>query len=239
MAGTAAVAVLALVLAAVWTVRSWAGDGGEPGAKAAPLPAEANGKTVAPAAAPDAPAERYDPDSGAELLGTPAPAWEVERWVRGGPLTLEALRGQVVLVRWWTEECRFCEATLPGLERLRKRYGDDGLVVVGMFHPKPQRDRSNAHILGVAKRLGFEGPIAFDRDWKTLERYWLDGHPERNWTSVSFLIDRDGRFVWVHGGGEYHRTDDPAHARCDVQWNELMESLGRAIATPASPPPTP
>lgn len=201
---------------------------------AALAPPAAAREPLAPAAAPV-----YDPDSGAELLGTPAPAWSVARWVRGGPLSLDRLRGKVVLVRWWTEGCRFCEATLPAIEALRVRHAGDGLVVVGMFHPKPPREVSNAHILRRAKELGFGGPIAFDRDWTTLGRYWLDGHDERNWTSVSFLVDRDGRIVWVHGGGEYHRTDDPAHARCDVQYGELLEALEAALAAPPSPPPAP
>lgn len=193
----------------------------------------------APEAVVTAPPAPYDPDSGAELLGTPAPAWEVARWVRGGPLSLDRLRGKVVLVRWWTEGCHFCEATLPGIERLRLERADDGLVVVGMFHPKPPRELPDARILRRARELGFGGPIGFDRDWKSLERFWLDGHPERNWTSVSFLVDRDGRIVWVHGGGEYHRTDDPAHHRCNVQWEELLEALDAALARPASPPPAP
>src|SRR5437867_8826231 len=46
-----------------------------------------------------------DPDSGAELLDTPAPAWTFTRWI-GPPLTLASLRGKVVLLRWWTEDCR-------------------------------------------------------------------------------------------------------------------------------------
>jgi len=175
-----------------------------------------------------------DPDSGAELIGTPAPPWAFDRWVRGGPLSLDKLRGKVVLVRWWTEGCHFCESTLPAIERLQREHPND-LVVVGVFHPKPPHAVSNAHVLEVASELGFDGPIAFDGHWKTLERYWLDGHPERNWTSVSFLIDKGGVIRWVHGGGEYHPTDDPRHARCDVQYKELEAALGQALAAAAQP----
>jgi thiol-disulfide isomerase/thioredoxin len=170
-----------------------------------------------------------DPDSGAELIGTPAPRWAFDRWVRGGPLALDQLRGKVVLVRWWTEGCRFCESTLPAIERLRREHPDD-LVVVGVFHPKPPHAVSDRHILEVAGELGFDGPVAFDGHWKTLGRYWLDGHPDRNWTSVSFLIDRSGVIRWVHGGGEYHPSDDPRHARCDAQYRDLEAALGEALA---------
>ena len=171
-----------------------------------------------------------DPDSGAELIGTPAPAWTFDRFLRTKPLSLRALRGKVVLVRWWTEGCHFCRATLPVIERLRERDAAKGLVVLGVFHPKPPRPVKDRHILDLATELGFGGPIAVDGSWKTLDRYWLAQNPERNWTSVSFLIDRNGVIRWVHGGGEYHPSDDPQHARCDAQYRELERVLAEVLA---------
>jgi len=185
------------------------------------------------AMAPAAPA-LDDPDSGAELLGRPAPSWSFDHWIRTKPLSLEQLRGKVVLLRWWTEGCHFCGETLPAIETLRRREADKGLVVIGVFHPKPPHDVSDRHIEAVASKLGFTGPIAVDRHWSTLDRYWLDGHPDRNWTSVSFLIDRQGVIRWVHGGGEYHPGDDPAHARCAEQFEDLEKALAKAEAEPAA-----
>src|SRR5262245_25470496 len=188
-------------------------------------------------------------DSGAGPIGQPAPAWSFERWSRGGPLTLEALRGKVVLVRWWTDGCHYCAATLPVLEELRERHARDGLVVIGAYHPKPPREVKDRTILSYAKKLGFDGPIAVDPEWITLGRYWLDGHPERTWTSVSFLIDRAGVIRWVHGGGEYHPSPDGrklrdhdafsdrsqlGHALCDVAYRELERVLSEVLAEPAS-----
>lgn len=171
-----------------------------------------------------------DPDSGAELIGTPAPDWKFDRWARGGPLKLSDLRGKVVVLRWWTEQCRFCRNTLPALEAVQKAHSKDDLVIIGVFHPKPPRPVTDAHVLGLAKELGFSGPIAVDTQWKMLDRYWLDGNPERNWTSVSFMIDRDGVIRWIHGGGEYHPTDDPKHARCNIQYDDFVKKLDELIA---------
>ena len=171
-----------------------------------------------------------DPDSGAELIGTPAAAWAFDRFLRTKPLSLRGMRGKVVLVRWWTEGCHFCRSTLPVIERLRERDADKGLVVLGVFHPKPPRRVNDRHILDLAADLGFGGPIALDGSWKTLDRYWLAGNPERNWTSVSFLIDREGRIRWVHGGGEYHPSEEPQHARCDAQYRELERILAEVLA---------
>jgi hypothetical protein len=188
---------------------------------------------TAPRAATD-PA-RSDHDSGAELIGAPAREWSFDRWIGSRPLELAELRGKVVLLRWWTEGCHFCTETLPALEILRRRPEHRDLVVIGVFHPKPPRRVRDAHIQKTARRLGFTGPIAVDERWSTLERYWLDGHPERNWTSVSFLIDRDGVVRWVHGGGEYHASDDPRHRRCQVALDGLETALAAALAAGPAP----
>jgi hypothetical protein len=183
-----------------------------------------------------APAQQAPPpdaDSPAGVLDRPARAWSFDRWLRTAPLRAEDLRGRVVLLRWFTEECRFCEGTLPELEALRRRYADRGLVVVGVYHPKPRRAVRDTHILQVAERLGFHGPLAVDERWSTLERWWLDGQPERNWTSVSFLMDGTGVVRWVHTGGEYHPSRDPRHHRCQREYTELVETLERLL------PPTP
>ncbi len=51
---------------------------------------------------------------GEELLGTPAPAWTVAAWINSQPLTVEQLKGKVVLLRWWTApDCPFCGASAP------------------------------------------------------------------------------------------------------------------------------
>jgi thiol-disulfide isomerase/thioredoxin len=171
-----------------------------------------------------------DPDAGADRLGRPAPTWTFDRWIGTRPLALEHLRGKVILLRWWTEDCRFCAHTLPALEQIHRRHGAEDLVVIGVYHPKPQRRVPDRHIARVARELGFSGPIAVDARWSTLRRYWLDGHPEHNWTSVSFLIDRDGVIRWVHGGGEYHESQDPRHAQCALELHGLEQALSAALA---------
>src|SRR5579871_1426176 len=77
------------------------------------------------------------PADGAELLGKPAPAWEVGEWLNSRPLTLKGLRGKVVLVRWFAStSCPHCSATAPALNQLDHDLGPRGLVVVGMYHHK-------------------------------------------------------------------------------------------------------
>ena len=190
--------------------------------------------TAGVAGAPDPHGATLDADSPAELLDKPARAWTFTRWLDTRPLTLEGLRGKVVLVRWFNTGCRFCANTLPSLEVLRKEYASQGLVVVGAFHPKPMGEVSDAFVRRATRELGFKGPVAVDEDWSTLNRWWLANHPDRNWTSVSFLLDREGVVRWAQGGGEYHPSQDPRHAACDARHAELVRTIRRLLGEPAA-----
>ena len=107
-------------------------------------------------------------------------------------------------------------------------------MVVGVFHPKPMGPVSDEFVRQTARQLGFNGPLAVDERWSTLNRWWLTNHPERNWTSVSFLIDRDGIVRWAHGGGEYHPSSDPRHARCDASYKALDRELRQLLGDRAA-----
>jgi peroxiredoxin len=140
------------------------------------------------------------PAAGDELVGKPAPAWEVAEWINSRPLTLEGLRGKVVLVRWFTStDCPYCSATAPALNQLDRDFAR-GLVVVGMYHHKSDDPLDMKKIQGWVGEYGFKFPVAVDRDWKTLRRWWLTG-PHRDFTSVSFLIDKKGIVRRIHPGG--------------------------------------
>lgn len=66
-------------------------------------------------------------------INEPAPELQVSSWVQGGPVTLAALKGQVVLVEVFQVNCPGCfTQALPEAVRLHDLYHDQGLVVVGI-----------------------------------------------------------------------------------------------------------
>jgi peroxiredoxin len=137
------------------------------------------------------------------LLGTKASEWNVTDWINAKPLALKDLKGKVVLVRWWTGGgCPYCTATAPSLNEFHAKYADKGLVVIGFYHHKEAGPLAMAMVKGYTKSFGFEFPVAIDPDWRTLKKWWLKGK-ERQWTSVSFLIDRQGIIRHIHPGGQY------------------------------------
>jgi peroxiredoxin len=149
----------------------------------------------------------FDNDVSA-LVGHPAPPWTVDGWLNSPPLALEDLRGKVVLVRWFMgTSCPMCSATAPSLNALYEKYGARGLAVIGMYHHKDDDPLTTDLVRGYVEHFGFRFPVAIDRDWRTLKRYWLDGHELRKYTSVSFLIDKKGVVRSVHLGGRLAPTD--------------------------------
>jgi thiol-disulfide isomerase/thioredoxin len=156
-----------------------------------------------------------------KLLGTRPPEWEVGDWINSKPLTLKDLAGKVILVRWWTSGCPFCKATAPALDEFHARYHDEGLVVIGFYHHKSDTPLKVEQVKESAAKLGFEFPVAIDRDWRTLKRWWLDDNP-RSWTSVSFLIDRKGMIRHIHPGGQYVRGDR-AYETLKAKIEELLK----------------
>jgi thiol-disulfide isomerase/thioredoxin len=131
---------------------------------------------------------------------------------------------RATLYRWWTNGCPFCEETLPAIEALRKTYGDDGLRVVAVYHPKPPREVSDEQIRKYADGLGYHGDIAVDTNWSVLKEAYLSKN-DRRATSISLLVDADGVIRFVHPGTEYF----PSKKAEESQQNADYELLTKAI----------
>jgi peroxiredoxin len=146
-----------------------------------------------------------------KVIGTRPPEWDITDWINSEPLKLENLAGKVVLVCWCTGlSYPYCTASAPAFNEWYSLYKDHGFTIVAVFYDESTQPIKKEHITAYTEKLGFEFPVALDRDWKTLHRWWLSGQPETGWTNVSFLIDRKGYIRYVHpsrkfvkGGEEY------------------------------------
>jgi peroxiredoxin len=155
------------------------------------------------------------------LLGAKPPEWRFTDWMNSEPLTFSALRGKVVLVRWWTApQCPYCRNTAPALNQFHADYAKRGLTVIGAYHHKSPDPLEPDHVRKYAGDYNFQFPVAIDRGWRTLHEWWLD-RGETKWTSVTFLMDRQGRVRHIHPGGEYVRGDTD-HAALKSRIEELL-----------------
>lgn len=123
-------------------------------------------------------------------------------WVNSAPLTIESLRGKVVLVDFWTYSCINCLRTLPYLKRWYETYKNDGFVIVGVHTPEFEFEKDLANVKRATEREGIRYPVALDNDYKTWTAYDNSAWPEH------YLIDKDGIIREVHlGEGEYDKTE--------------------------------
>jgi hypothetical protein len=111
-------------------------------------------------------------------------------WVDAEP----DLKGKVAIVRWWTNGCKLCSSSVPALTELGKK-----ATIVAVYHPKPPREVTSDEVRGFAKQIDMPGALAIDPDWKVLDRWMPPG--SRDFTSLTFLLDKKGKVRFVHKGG--------------------------------------
>jgi cytochrome c biogenesis protein CcdA/thiol-disulfide isomerase/thioredoxin len=133
----------------------------------------------------------------------PAPDFrEIGLWLNSEPLTIDALRGKVVLIDFWTYSCINCLRTLPHVRAWDEAYRDDGLVVVGVHTPEFAFERDAGNVRRAVRDLGVEYPVALDNEYGTWtawsNRYW----------PAKYFIDRRGHVRYAHfGEGGYEESE--------------------------------
>ena len=123
-------------------------------------------------------------------------------WINSDPVSLRELRGQVVLIDFWTYSCVNCLRTLPHLKTWDRMYRDDGLTIVGVHSPEFAFEREPDNVRSAVRKLGIHYPVALDNDFVTWTNYANQYWPAK------YLIDRSGRVRYYHyGEGEYEETE--------------------------------
>jgi thiol-disulfide isomerase/thioredoxin len=133
-----------------------------------------------------------------------APEFEqIALWVNSKPLTLQGLRGKVVVLDFWTYSCVNCLRTLPHVKEWYSTYRDDGLVIVGVHTPEFSFERVPDNVRREVNSLGIDYPVALDNQYGTWNawqnRYW----------PAKYFIDRRGHVRFAHfGEGEYNESEE-------------------------------
>jgi cytochrome c biogenesis protein CcdA/thiol-disulfide isomerase/thioredoxin len=126
----------------------------------------------------------------------------ISEWINSKPLTLERLRGKVVLVDFWTYSCINCLRTLPHLEAWDMRYRKAGLVIVGVHTPEFAFEHVPSNVREASGKLGVRYPVAIDNDYRTWSAYQNDAWP------AEYLIDKRGHVREIKKGeGQYDETE--------------------------------
>ncbi len=149
----------------------------------------------------------------------PAPNFvAIDGWLNSSPLTMQELRGKVVLVDFWTYSCINCLRTLPHLEAWYRMYRKAGLVIVGVHTPEFAFEHVRSNVRAAANRLGVRYPVALDNEYGTWNAYGNQYWP------AEYLIDRNGDLRHAHfGEGDYGATEEA-----------IRSLLGEKPGSPAS-----
>ncbi len=124
-------------------------------------------------------------------VGSQAPAFTATD-LQGRPVSLDDLKGQVVLLNVWATWCGPCRDEMPSMERLHRELGPQGLKIVAVSVDAapgaraPGSGQVGGDVGEFAKQLGLTFPIWHDPAGGIQRTYRTTGVPE------SFVIDRNG-----------------------------------------------
>lgn len=133
---------------------------------------------------------RFDPhDMRSAAVGQSAPAFDLELLEGGGRLTLDRLRGKIVVVNFWASWCVPCKQENPALASVWERYRSADVVLVGIVY-QDSVDAAREY----TTRLGNTWPSVLDDNGRTAFSFGVFGIPE------TFFIARDGVIAGRHIG---------------------------------------
>lgn len=145
----------------------------------------------------------------------------IAAWINSNPLTMESLRGKVVLVDFWTYSCINCIRTQPYLNAWYDKYEKDGLVIIGVHAPEFAFEKIENNVREASQKAGIKYPIALDNDFKTWNAYG-----NRYWPA-KYLVDKSGNIVYKHfGEGNYGETEKKIQELLGAQ-KELEKEEGK------------
>jgi len=121
----------------------------------------------------------------------------------------QELKGQVVLLDFWTYCCINCMHILPDLEHLERKFAGRPFVVIGVHSAKFDNEADRMNVRAAAQRYGIRHPVVVDDDMRLWRAFGARSWPTR------VLVDPAGAIV-TSIGGEGHLE-------------ELEQSIGRLL----------
>jgi cytochrome c biogenesis protein CcdA/thiol-disulfide isomerase/thioredoxin len=122
----------------------------------------------------------------------------ITEWIKSAPLTLAQLRGQVVLVHFWTFACINCIHVQPHVKAWYDRYHDAGFTVLGIHTPELSFEREIANVRDAVKKDDVYFPVAFDPKYATWSAY------NNGYWPAFYYVDKQGQIRYTHiGEGDY------------------------------------
>mgnify|MGYP001826503024 CR=1 FL=1 len=118
----------------------------------------------------------------------------VNAWLQSEPLSLQKLRGKVVVLHFYAHMCINCQRNLPHYNKWFATFPQEKVQMIGIHRPEFDQERDAAGVLEAARASEIAYPIALDnqsQNWNA----WANNM----WPSV-YLIDKNGYVrSWWYG----------------------------------------
>lgn len=119
-------------------------------------------------------------------VGDKAPPIPVKDWVVNTPVTLAKAKGKVLVVEFWATWCGPCKVTIPHLNKLHARYGDDQVLFVSVSNETVAKVKAFIKTMPMHYHVGVGGSSAAYAAYMKGVR----GIPH------AFVADQKGTVVW-------------------------------------------
>ena len=158
-----------------------------------------------------------DPDKLLNVNYTAPEFVGLQSWVNSNPLTLNQLKGKVVLVDFWTYSCINCLRTLPYLTKLDETYKNKGLVIIGVHAPEFAFEKLLPNVQKAVTDNQIQYPVVQDNDFQTWKAY------NNQFWPAKYLIDKDGNVRYTHfGEGGYDETEKVVNMLLGTKSNKMI-----------------
>lgn len=107
----------------------------------------------------------------------------------GQAITLSDLRGQVVVINFWSSWCDHCTDEAPALEKAWQLYRNQGVLFIGV-----DCDDNQAEGRKFVKQYGVSYPNGPDLSDRISDAYFIQGLPE------TYFIDQRGEIAFIAMG---------------------------------------
>src|SRR5574337_815108 len=119
------------------------------------------------------------------------------------PLSIEKLKGHVIVLDFWTYCCINCMHTLPVLAELEKKYEDQPVVFIGVHSAKFFNEQDRKNIEQAVARYEISHPVIVDKKMTVWNNFGVTGWP------TIVIIDPNGTLVYRQSGeGQKEMIED-------------------------------
>jgi len=154
-----------------------------------------------------------------DFVGKPAPQFTLKNIMTGDTVSLEALRGKVVVLDFWATWCGPCKEAIPHVAEISRIYKDQDFVAISI---DLREDEDTVRKFAQSNQMTWV--IVIDRDGGVAKNYDVTAIP------TLFVVDKSGTVRYAHVGFFPELKDE-----LNRKVNELLKEKTESVTCLISP----